>query len=367
MNCIYLSNLNTGMKQISLLFLLALLLLGSACKKSETPAQVEVQLDQGVFMVNQGTFTAGNASLAFYEPGSRNLFKDLFWQVNAIPLGDVAQSVAIDKNRAWVVVNNSGVIHAVDRGNAKLTGSISGLPSPRHMLIISENKAYVSDFFSRKISVVNPATYQLVKEIGTQGRSTEEMVLVGKKVFAANWSGFNQALLNNKILVFDTESDQIVDSVAVGVEPNSMVVDRDGYIWVLCTGGFEYSTKEKASLWRIDPVSVETTDTLTFAELPSYPSGLETGPSQDTLYFLDKGIFKMSIDSKEIPEDPFIMEDNGRVFGFLAVDPGSGDIYASDPLDYISKGNVYHYAASGKLLNTLLEVGIVPAAFGFSD
>jgi YVTN family beta-propeller protein len=338
-----------------------------SCKESEPPAgQEDIQLEEGVFILNQGTFTAVNATLSYYETGQRKLSKGLFQQANGSPLGDVAQSITMGAGKAWLVINNSGLVHAIDAHTAKLTGTITGLSSPRYMLLIDENKAYVSDFFGKKISVVNPSAYQVTGEISTGGRSTEEMVLIGKFAYVANWSGYNQDPKNNVVLVIDTETDEVVETIEVGVEPNSLEVDKNGNLWVLCSGGFELQAKETATLWLIDPEQRSALDTLSFAELNMYPSGLELGPGNDTLYFLNNGIFKMGIDETEIPEDIFIEEDNGRNFGYLAVDPLSGDIYVADPLDYLSNGHVYQYATDGKFINTLTEAGIVPASFGFN-
>ncbi len=337
-----------------------------SCKKSDPPGQQDFQLKEGVFIVNQGTFNVVNATLAYYETADRNLIKELFVQVNCVPLGDVAQSITMFNNKAWIVVNNSGVIHAINNSNAKLSGSITGLSSPRYMLIIDNNKAYVSDLFSNQLSIVNPETFQLTGQINMYGRSTEEMVLVEKTAFIANWSGYSQAKKNDMILLVDTENDQLTDSIHVGIEPNSLIVDKDDNVWVLCSGGFDLQTKDKATLWKIDPVTKEVTDTLTFADQVMYPSGLEIGPGNDTLFFLNNGIFKMGIDEESIPQEIFIEETNGRNFGYLAVDPVSGDIYAADPSDYVSNGHVYHYSSTGKLVNTLNEAGIVPASFGFN-
>jgi hypothetical protein len=355
------------MKKLSLIVIVAALFVAS-CKKEETPVQPPLEnLKEGVFIVNQGTFTAVNATLSYYESDGGQLIKGLFNLANGTPLGDVAQSITMDQNYAWIVVNNSGTIHAINKTDAKLAGTITGLTSPRYMLLINENKAYVSDFFSRNITIVNPSTFEVSGEISSQGRSTEKMVLVGNDAYVANWSGFNQDPLNNTILVVDTQSDQIVDSIKVGVEPNSMVVDVNNDIWVLCSGGFDMQTKENATLWRIDPATREPADTLTFEELTMYPSALEIGPGRDSLYFLNIGVYKMGINEELIPEDPFIVADNERTFGYLSIDPNSGDIYISDPLDYVSSGRVYRYSSTAKMITTMTDVGIVPAAFGFNE
>ena len=171
------------------LLIAALLILATmeSCKKSDNTEPQDYQLGEGVFIVNQGTFTAVNSSLAFYETQKRLLTKGLFKGANDSPMGDVAQSITMSQGKAWIVVNNSGVIHAINSNNAKLMGTIAGLTSPRYMLMINENKAYVSDLFSKTLHIVDPSSYTITGEIPSDNRSTEEMVLVGNHAFVANW------------------------------------------------------------------------------------------------------------------------------------------------------------------------------------
>ena len=39
-------------------------------------------------------------------------------------------------------------------------------------------------------------------------------------------------------MVINTINDVVVDSIEVGAEPESMAIDKNGMIWVLCNGGW---------------------------------------------------------------------------------------------------------------------------------
>lgn len=346
-----------------LLFVLTIILLISACKKDDPPTALDVSLNSGVFIVNQGTLTASNASLSFFDNSANNLYNGLFYAVNLTQLGDVAQSISIYNDIAFVVVSNSGVIYAIDAKSAKLKGTISNLVSPRYMMVINDQKAYVSDLYSMDLAIVNPTTYEVTGSIPL-GRTSEEMVIIGKEVFVANWSDFNQgSIVNNRILVVDSEIDSVTANIKVGIEPNSLVVDKNDNLWVLCTGG--YNHVENPSLWKIDGNAHIVVDSIIFNELYSFPSNLEINGSGDTLFYLNNGIFKMPIDAATMPTDPFIKESAGREFTFLGVDPVNSDIYASNPLNNLTDGIVYRYNKKGYYLSQM-KTGIVPAAFGFS-
>ena len=52
-----------------------------------------------------------------------------------------------------------------------------------------------------------------------------------------------------------TARDVMVAEVEVGKEPNTMVVDKNGHVWVLCEGrSWDAAYGEQPSLWEIDPM-----------------------------------------------------------------------------------------------------------------
>jgi YVTN family beta-propeller protein len=282
--------------------------------------------------------------------------------VNEVTLGDVAQSITVRKGLSYIVVNNSGLIYCIDNSTAEFKGKISGLTSPRNLLLINDQKAYVSDLFNKSLTIVNPSTYEITGVIPLN-RTSEEMALVGTRAYIANWSAYGQDLKNDVLLVVDTQIDTVIDTIKVGIEPNSVVKDKDQNIWVLCSGG--YMNEEKPSLWKIAGATGELFKTYTFDKLETNPMGMKINGSRDQIYFLNNGIYKMSVDDGQLPSAPFIDQDNNMVFSCLGIDPKNGDLYAGNPLDYQSNGIVYHFLADGSLMDEI-SVGIAPGAFGFN-
>src|SRR6185436_13136099 len=86
-----------------------------------------------VFVVNEGNFMAGNASISLYDPATNQVVVDYYKNQNHDTVGDVAQHLRFFNGSYYIVVNNSGKILICDR-EMKKTGEIKGLSSPRFIL-----------------------------------------------------------------------------------------------------------------------------------------------------------------------------------------------------------------------------------------
>jgi sugar lactone lactonase YvrE len=163
----------------------------------------------------------------------------------------------------------------------------------------------------------------------------------------------------------DTETDQIIDSIKVGKQPNSMVKDKNGMLWVLSDGGYPYSPagQEKASLARINPDTHESTTMKTWDDIRVSPTDLCINNTGDTLYFIGEGIYKISMDMTGF-DKPLIPE-NGRQIYSLGIDPGVGIIYVGNAVDYQQDGWVLRYTPAGAAIDSF-RVGVNPGYFCFT-
>ena len=64
-----------------------------------------------------------------------------YMQANRAALGDVAQSMVIQSDRAYVVVNNSNKVEVVSLPHFKSVASIGGLKLPRYFVAASSIRA----------------------------------------------------------------------------------------------------------------------------------------------------------------------------------------------------------------------------------
>ena len=357
-------------KNTILSLILSTIFIFSGCMPDDppvTPPDIN-ESHSGLFIVNEGNFMYENASLSYLDFETDSVMNNVFFDVNNIPLGDVAQSMVIMDSTGYIVVNNSGKVYAINTNTFEVVGKITGLTSPRYMHFVSKTKAYITDIYAKSIAIVNPLTFEITGHIDVDNHesqyyqhSTEQMVQYKNYVFTNCWS------YDNKILVIDTETDRLVDSIEVLKQPTSLVIDKNNQIWTITDGGYNGSTYgyEQPGLIRINP-ETRTAEIVCRFELDDSPSELKINGSGDTVYFLNRNVYRFAIDN---PSDIQLFARNtssSSYNGFygLAVDPQTSLVYVSDGLNMIKNGIVYKYSASGELLKSY-KVGLIPGEFCF--
>lgn len=343
--------------------IISTLLLFASCMKWDY-GDVSSDFNQpapGLFITCEGNFQYSNATLSFYNPANNSVENEIFFKANGMKLGDVAQSMTIYDNKGWIVVNNSHVIFAINLNSFKEIGRIENLTSPRYIHFIDDKKAYVTQIWDNRIFIVDPRRFAITGTIEVPNMplstgSTEQMVQIGKYVYCNCWS------YQNKIIKIDTETDEVVDELEVGIQPNSLVKDKYDRLWTLTDGGFEGSPYgyEAPALYCID------TNTFSIERIFQFKLGDETSEIQingtgDTIYWINRDIWKMNVDNTFLPREPFIPYQDTNYYG-LTVNPENSEVYVADAIDYSQQGMIYRFSAEGKLMDKFY-VGITPGAF----
>ena len=315
----------------------------------------------GLFITNEGMFQYGNATLSYYDPETKQVENEVFYRANAMKLGDVAQSMTIRDGVGWIVVNNSHVIFAIDINTFREVGRITNLSSPRYIHFVSDEKAYVTQIWDNRIFIVNPKRYEITGYIECpnmtmESGSTEQMVQYGKYVFVNCWS------YQNRILKIDTETDRVVDELVVGIQPTSLVMDKNYKLWTITDGGYEGSPYgyEAPLLYCIDAAKFEIEKQFRF-KLGDSPSEVQINGEGDKLFWINDDIWAMDVGADRIPARPFLKYRDTKYYG-LTVNPRNGDVYVADAIDYQQQGIIYRYTADGEPVDEFY-VGVTPGAF----
>ena len=260
----------------------------------------------------------------------------------------------LHRGRGYVVVNNSGVVYVIDPASCTVTGLIEGVVSPRYIHFPNDTTAYITDLYDPRITVVDTRSNRIRGRIAMNGhKSTEQMAQWGDELFVNCWS------YDNKLLVVDLRTERLVDSIEVGPQPTSLVCDRYGKIWTVTEGRTEGIP---AVLYRIDAATRVIERSFLFPS-GDHPSELVLNGRRDTLYYLDRDVWRMSVKDESLPATPFLPYAGTTYYG-LGVDPRNSEVYVADAIDYVQHGVVYRFTARGRALDTL-RVGITPGSFCF--
>lgn len=336
----------------SLATLLFVCLLLNSCSKDDKgddgPADLNLS-GNGLIVLNEGGFQRGNASMGFvpeeaFGPEAlegANAQHGLFQERNGFLLGDIGHSMKQIGEYLYVVVNNSGIIRVLEPESFQQVAQIEGFTSPRYIEPITETKAYVSDLYSNKISIVDLNKREITGSIPLRGMS-EKMLVYRKEVYVAN----NK---NPHVFVIDIETDSITDSINIGgfcnelhlykaqvaaVRNTKTVEDNTGAIVVINTLShslstiteFEYDDK----MWYNRSFAVDNSIyLLAGASVFHFESGLMT-KLFETTQVTGNGIY--------------VWQDA---------------IWISNAKDYQQKGALEQYSMDGELLSTS-ATGIIP-------
>ncbi|MDE6497795.1 MAG: glutaminyl-peptide cyclotransferase [Muribaculaceae bacterium] len=317
---------------------------------------------QGLFIVCEGNFQYGNATLSYYDPASGEVQNEVFLRANGMKLGDVAQSMTMHDGRGWIVVNNSHVVFAIDARTFRETGRIDNLPSPRYIHFVDDTKAYITQLWDNRIVIVDPQRYAVTGYIEVPGMaaatgSTEQMVQLGRYVYCNCWS------YQRQIIKIDTRTDEVAGVLDVGVQPRAIAADSRGRLWVLTDGGYAGNAAghERPALLCVDTESFEVVQRMRL-ESGDTPFDLCTDSSGSTLYWINGGVWRMDVDAPVLPLKPFLPAPaNGRFYS-LTVSPHDGNVYVADAADYQQAATVYRYNADAELVDQF-SVGVTPGAF----
>jgi DNA-binding beta-propeller fold protein YncE len=208
-------------------------------------------------------------------------------------------------------------------------------------------------------------TYTVEKQIQMPFQNVEGMLLKDGMVYVCCWD-----TACNKLYQIDPNTDVLADSIKLaGAAPQSVVQDKEQKLWVM---GGNAPKNKNTTMTRIDLVTKTVIQKYTFA------AGVEAikpclNPNKDSIYFIEvnysgaasnNGIYRMPIEAKFLPNEPFISCVVNQYFWALGIDGKSGNIYVGDPKGFVQKGGVSIYSPQANLLHQF-NVGLGVSSFYF--
>ena len=341
-----------------------------ACEKDNepnTPTSGKTY-ETGVFISNEGVFGSGVSTLSHMDYASGSLTKTAFFDKNAFNLGDVFQSMTIADNKAYMVINNSGIIEIANATTLESLGQVSGISSPRHM-VVNGNTGYVSDWGDDAVKIVDLSTNSVTGSIPV-GLDPENMLIHNNMLIVTNSGGgeFAPALPDSTISVIDLATNTELQKIHVGRTPNSLQLDAQNNLWVLCAGFSDWSGAVPNTAGKLVKVDLNawTTDEFEFPTTNDHPAHLKINGDKSKLYFLGNNyggpLFEMNTTATALPSSPLV---NKSFYG-LGIHPTTNQIYCGFSPAFDQDGFAFRYESNGMLIDSV-SVGIGPNGFTFLD
>lgn len=333
----------------------------SSCKKEESKTETEIETgcgtpfnySSGALVVNEGPW-GGNGTLSHINFENDEVTSKVYEKANCdIPAGLFIQSVAANEGKGYVVVNGSAEIQIVDLTTFKHEKTLS-LSYPRYMAF-NEGKGYITNGTSEgKVFVIEGNN---ITDSINVAKGPESILSSGSNLIVANKGVYPD--VDSTISIINAD-DNSVTNLHGWYKPNDIVEDKNGMIWVSCSGAASWETPGEVSpaLIKIDLTTKTVVDTVIVGTPDESISKIAISPEQDVIYYYKSdGVYRYGIEGDYLA-DPAFITGATALYG-LEVVPSTGDILVFDAKDYSSAGEVVKYNSSGTKLNTY-EVGVSP-------
>lgn len=182
-----------------------------------------------ILVLAEGLWGMNNAELTSIDIETGTINAQLFERSNESKLGDVANSMLIKGDTAYIIVTSSHYLVAIDLRTSKL---IDVLEFPenagiRDIAIANDSTAYITDFYLHSVHEINLNSMTVSKSIEV-GPAPEGIAYNDGRLYVAN-SGFGDYLAKEKnagtISVIDIKTDR-VDYYYCGPNVVDIVIDK---------------------------------------------------------------------------------------------------------------------------------------------
>ena len=183
-----------------------------------------VYSSEQVFVACEGNYYQSNGSIWTIENGEAYSYPEN-------PLGQVVQSMHVEDNKLYVIVNVPGSIQVFDiTRNGLIPSSYIDTQGsgPREMVVVGEY-LYFTNWYTADVKKLNLSTMQIENQIMMPGLP-EDIIFHNGELYVSiimnnDWSD------GDKVVAISLDNDTITSTYSVGLGPSNLLVDNgDIYI-----------------------------------------------------------------------------------------------------------------------------------------
>lgn len=317
--------------------------------------------ENGILISHEGNFQGGNATVSYVSNDFSTIENNVYSNVNANALGDTAQSIAFNDDNAYIIVNGSNKIEVVNRFTFESIATISaGLSNPRYMAI-SNGKGYVtnwgdfSDTTDDTVVVIDLSNNAVIESISVphmpnQIVARNNSVYVGVGIFD----------YNDKLTIINSITDTIITTLTVGDNPNALVFNNSGELYVLTEGNSTFSGSETGGkLVKVNTVNNTVFSTIDFGAT-EHPNHLKF-ENNNFYYYLNGGVYKTTEAATTLPT---AAEFSG--LSLYDMNIRDNELFGLDAGDFSSEGTLKVFDLTTNTQTQNITLNIIPGEVYFN-
>jgi hypothetical protein len=339
----------------------------------------------GMYLLNEGNMGSNKSTLDYLDLSAQDstmhYYRNIYSERNpstVMMLGDVGNDIQIYGSRLWLVINCSNKVEVAHAADAVRIGKVD-IPNCRYVTF-DGGYAYVSSYVGSvyeegsssplgSVFKVDTLTLQIVDSCAV-GYQPEEMAIIGQRLYVANSGGYQGMTgqgYESTVSIVDLATMHETGRIEIAPNLHHLKADKYGQLWVTSRGNY-YDIPSK--LYWLAPD----------AEGTMHLGGcLEQAVSDlcivgDSLYFYGSqwseltmtntvtyGIVNVrthEVVSTSLSNAPEIQKIR-MPYGII-VNPLHRDFYLMDAKNYVSSGELLHFLPDGTF-DWKVKTGDIPA------
>ncbi|HYI77885.1 MAG TPA: DUF5074 domain-containing protein [Chryseolinea sp.] len=331
----------------------------SSCDDDDTNPQGK--FEEGVLVVNEGNFQDADGTISHISSDG-TVTQDLFGAANnGLALGDVVQSMSVDGEFAYIVVNNSNKMEVVDANTFAAQYTLKNVLLPRYFTTYN-GAGYLTEWVSftdpGRVAIIDLQNHVVTESITTDFGAENIIAHQGKLYVSNNFT--------NTVSVIDPVNKKVIKTIEVGDSPGEFLIDSQNMLWVICAGAYQ---AEDGALVQLDPAKSDdesANSILKTVELnANVSSKAAINKAKDKIfYYKGSSVYAVNTSDTEVPTSAVFTESKVSSFYGIGIDPETDILYMTDSKSFAGNGTVYQYSLAGVAMDDF-EVGVGPNSLVF--
>jgi len=179
---------------------------------------------RATFILCEGNFGSNNSSLWQISTELTTAAGNVFQSLTGTPLGDTGQSLTVDDNRLYIVMNGSNAVEVIERTDSILhyAGRIDLAGAGPREMVVQDSTGYVTCWYINAVLAVNLSTLAVTDTIFVPGMPEDILAYEGVLYVAlplqTGWSN------HDEVVRIDPVTSTITATYVVGNGPQQLAV-----------------------------------------------------------------------------------------------------------------------------------------------